>query len=141
MSAEVIALVPKTEARKQVGEDRYRPETGGRVLQVFLNADLRNGHEGLAELAKERGIDVTKLLPGQYVVFVNAGKDKLKLYAAANVLAYLKLTGGQKFDLRVIAHIPKAFNGSGKLDYDKSLKDAVEEALRRRMSSKLSGNA
>jgi hypothetical protein len=141
MSAEILTLAPRAQARKEVGEDRYRPDTGGRVLQIFLNADLRNGHEGLAELAKERGIDVTKLLPGQYVVFVNAGKDKLKLYAAANVLAYLKLTGGQKFDLRVIAFIPKAFNGSGKLDYDKALKDAVEEALRKRMTGKLSGSA
>ena len=70
------ALLSLSSYRKQRAEPVH---AGGRVLQVFLHADMRNGHEGLAIMAKEQGIDVSKLEPGQYVVFVNGANDKLKL--------------------------------------------------------------
>lgn len=134
--ADVIPIAPKAQAVRQVGNERYRPDTGGRVVQVFLDADMRNGHEGLAAMALERQVDVEKLLPGQYVVFVNHARDRFKVFATDGIVAYKKLATGQKFDLRVVAHIPKAFNGSGKLDYDAGLKDAIEEALKRMKENK-----
>ena len=104
----------------------------GRVLQCFLNADLRCGHEGLAILAKQNGIDITELKPGQYVLFINSHKDKLKLYACNNVVAYLKLPSGQRLNMATIQLIPKAFRGTGTIDYDKALKEVILTALARK---------
>ncbi len=101
----------------------------GKILQVFLGADLRNGHEGLALTAKQEKIDVAALAPGEFVIFINTKQDKLKLYTASNIVAYLKLPEG-KIDLRVIQMIPKAFKASGKIDYDKHLKEIIEQNLR-----------
>lgn len=108
-----------------------RPHTS-KVLQCFLNADLRCGHEGLSALAKQSGIDITKLQPGQYVLFINSSKDKLKLYASNNVVAYLKLSTGQRLNMATIQLIPKAFQGTGRIDYDKALKEVLLTALARK---------
>ncbi len=103
-----------------------------RVVQVFMNADLRNGHEGLAKMAKEFKIDVEKLNPGEFVIFINAHKDRLKLYAANHVIAYLKAPKGGRLDLRTIQLIPETFMAKGKIDYDADLKRVLLEFLARR---------
>lgn len=126
MSTEPTALAPRALVQAQI-----RKEATGRVLQIFLNHDLRNGHDGLSGIAKEAGIDTRKLVPGQYVAFINAKKDKLKLYAANGVVAYLKLEAGRKIDERVIRELPRVFQG-GRIDYDKALKEVVETALARK---------
>lgn len=110
--------------------------TGGRILQVFSNADLRNGHDGLTTIAKLQGIDVARLRRGEYVIFINSSRDKLKLFATHNVVAYYKTRPGEVLDLRTISLIPRAFNGSGRIDYDSALKEAVEQALARRRRQK-----
>lgn len=102
-----------------------------RALQIFLNADLRNGHEGLEILAKKEKIKISTLMPGEYVIFINSSKDKIKLYAAHNVIAYLKLPRG-KIDLRTISLIPQAFNASGRIDYDELLKEVIEREFSKR---------
>lgn len=101
-----------------------------RLLQVFFNSDLRCSHDGLSQLAKEHDINVSALEPGEYVIFVNSAKNRLKLYASNNVLAYLKLDSGKGIDLRTIALIPKAFKASGKLDYDQALKEVLTKELK-----------
>lgn len=100
-----------------------------RLLQVFLNVDLRCAHDGLAKVAKDNKIKIEDLEPGEFVVFVNSHKNRLKLFTANGVLAYLKLKTG-KIDLRTIALIPQAFKGSGRIDYDKALKDMIDEHLK-----------
>ncbi len=101
----------------------------GHIIRCFLDSDLRCSHDGLAEQAKKSGIKVEDLKTGEYVVFVNHKKDRVKVYAAFNVLAYLKLPPGTSMDLNVIRAIPRAFTASGRLDYDKALKETVEEKL------------
>jgi hypothetical protein len=103
-----------------------------KVLQVFLGTDLRCTHLGLAEIAKRNKVDVEKLIPGEYVLFLNNDKNKLKLYAANHIVAYLRLPGNQKLDMKTIALIPRAFHGSGRIDYNKALKEVLEEALRKK---------
>lgn len=101
-----------------------------RALQIFLGADMRNGHEGLAALAKKEKIDVAKLEAGQFVIFINNEKNKIKLYGAHNVVAYLKWNNG-RIDMRTIQLIPQAFNASGRIDYDVILKEVIEKELGR----------
>lgn len=99
-----------------------------KILRVFLGADLRCSHDGLNEIAKSNGIEVGTLTPGNFVIFINSKKNMLKLYAANNVIAFLKLKSGT-IDLRTIAKIPEAFKASGKIDYDSALKKIIEEHL------------
>lgn len=106
--------------------------SAGRVIQCFLNTDLRNGHDGLSVIAKGSGINVTALQPGQYVVFINTAKNKLKIYTANNVVAFFRATSGQPIDLNTIRLIPLAFRSNGHLDYDRALKQVIEQALYRR---------
>jgi hypothetical protein len=99
-----------------------------KLLELFLNVDLRCAHDGLAMVAKKRGIDVKKLEPGQYVMFINCEKNRLKLFAANNIIAYLKLPHG-KIDMRTLQLIPQAFHASGKIDYDSALKKILMKEL------------
>lgn len=117
-------------------EKHRATKSAGRVINFFTNVDFRLGHDGLAKLSKQNAVDVAKLNNGQYIVFVNSAKDRVKVFAANNVIAYLKLPHGRKVDSRVIQEIPSAFQGNGTLDYDKALKAAVEKALARRNRKK-----
>lgn len=99
------------------------------ILQVFLNVDLRNGHDGLAEIASGSRINVLDLNPGQYVVFINGTKDKVKVYAANNVIAYHKSAHG-RLEMGAIQLIPRCFKG-GVLRYDDAVKKVLESVLRK----------
>lgn len=92
----------------------------GRILQIFLDSDFRMAHDGLTEVAKKNGVDVAKLEPGNYVVFVNHALNRVKLFAAGDTIAYKRLRTGQKLDVRVLQYIPEVFNGRH-LDLDKGL--------------------
>lgn len=119
-------LVTKEHARETMGKAE-----NNRVLQVFLNADLRCSHDGLREIAKKGGLDVKDLQPGQYIVFLNAAKDRLKLYASGNVVAYMKQPDGGKIDPRMIAELPRAFNGTT-INYESAIKEALIKVFARR---------
>lgn len=119
-------LVTKEHSREVLGKAE-----NNRVLQVFLNADLRCSHDGLREIAKKGGLDVKDLQPGQYIVFLNAAKNRLKLYASNNVVAYMKQPDGSRIDPRMIAELPRAFNGTT-INYESAIKDALIKVFARR---------
>jgi hypothetical protein len=102
------------------------------IIQCYLNSDLRAGHDGLAKVAKKDSIHVNDLEPGNYVLFINKKKNKLKIYAANHVVAYLKMPAGEQIDLNTIPAIPRAFCGSGKIDYPKILRATLERELTKR---------
>lgn len=102
----------------------------GRVVRFFPRSDLRCQHRGLALMASKRGIDVNKLKPGEYCIFVNNARDKLKMYATGNTVAYLKMPAGEKLNLNVIAHIPRFFTG-GVINYTAALKAQIKTDLDR----------
>lgn len=101
------------------------------IVQCFLNVDMRNGHDGLAAIAKDNGIKVNEIDSGSYLVFVNSQKTKLKLYAAGQVIAYLRMPSGNKINMNVIREIPTVFNGKS-INYDQALKTAVEQAMEKK---------
>jgi hypothetical protein len=110
---------------------RHHPQKDSRVLQVFLNADLRCAHAGLSKLAQRSNLDVRKLENGQYILFLNAAKDRLKMFAANNVVAYFKAPQGTRIDLRVLSELPRVFNGTS-IDYDAALRKTLTQALERK---------
>lgn len=105
--------------------------SSSRIVQCFLNADLRSGHVGLAKLARKHALDVQQLGAGEYVVFINAAKNKLKLYAANNVIAYYRSPSRGVIDLRVVANLPRVFTGTS-IRYDEALKTVLEKGLQSR---------
>lgn len=98
------------------------------IIRVFLNVDMRNGHDGLATLAKEHQLKVSEIERGSFIVFVNAQKNKVKLYAANDTIAYLRMPRGSAFNLNVVRELPKVFNGRN-INYTEGLKLAVEKQL------------
>lgn len=119
-------LVTKERSKETMGKAE-----NNRVLQIFLNADLRCSHDGLREIAKKGGLDVKDLQPGQYIVFLNCAKNRLKLYAAGNVVAYMKQPDGGRIDIRMIAELPRAFNGTS-INYETAIKEALAKVFARR---------
>lgn len=97
-------------------------------LRVFPNTDLRNSHDGLAAIAKKHKVKVENLLPGEYLLFLNTGKNRVKLFAANEVVAYIKSKHG-KIDMRTIQLIPAAFEADGKIDLDKLTRETLEKLI------------
>lgn len=97
----------------------------GRVIQVFLNADLRYGMRGLSETCYKHGIKTLELKSGQYVVFVNRSRTMLKLITQNNVVAQLKRNNGEVIDLTIISRIPQAFLAQGTVSCDELIKQKL----------------
>lgn len=102
--------------------------TSGRVMQVFFNVNMAKQHGGLREIMAENGIDPDEIAPTQYVVFVNHRRDKVKLYAAKGVLAYVRLDG-RELTMEALTEIPKAFRGSPNINANQTLLTAIETGL------------
>lgn len=104
------------------------------VKQAFLNVGMGNRFDGLAAIAKKAGIELSKLSPDSYLVYVNSARDKIAMLVGPQIpgkkqtMAYVRLERGRKIDLRVIQEIPKAFDGRS-LNYDKALGLAIDKAL------------
>lgn len=107
------------------------PTVGPKVLQVFLNTDMRYSFDGLTKLAKKHDIEWSKIYPGQYVVFINRKLTMLALFAANGVLVRYRSKNG-RLDLRMIQEIPRAFRSSGRIDFDEALSSALMQVLYRR---------
>lgn len=105
-----------------------------RVVRVFPEVYMYYGHDGLVAIAKEAGIDLQQLKPGELVVFINTTRDKIKLYGANNVIGYYRNKPGHPIDLRTIPLICKSFGSSGRIDYEANLKEAIIKALERKAS-------
>lgn len=105
------------------------PSGAGRIVQVVMNTNLRAGHEGLAKLAKDLGVDVKRLQAGQYLIFINSRQDKLKVYTANNIVAYWRGDAGQRVSLDALRYVPQAFQAKGQLDYDTALRQSLSERL------------
>lgn len=96
-----------------------------RIIRYFPESDLRCGHLGLSVVARKHKIDTSELSPGEFLVFSNKTKNKMKIYAPGNVIAYLKSPDNRRLDLRVITLIPRFFNGTD-FNYSGALKELFE---------------
>ena len=97
-----------------------------KVIRYFPETHMGNSHHGLAEIAAKHKINVNKLEPGEFVIFANSDLSALKMYAAGNIIAHLRMPGSQKINPRVIAMIPRFFNGS-QIEYDKALREVIQK--------------
>jgi hypothetical protein len=100
-----------------------------KLVGFVNNTDLRNGHEGLTEVAKKQlGISTSDLGKGEMIAFMNSSGTKVKVFAGPDVVAYLKARPGRKIDPRVIQMIPEHFSG-GKIEYDKAMTQVMKTSF------------
>lgn len=109
-------------------------KAGTRVIQVFLDADLRSGHLGLTTLAKKNGLEISSLMNGQFIVFINRKKTMMKCFVAGNTISHTKR---DRIDLNAIRYLPQAFGSNGEISYDA----ALEKSLRDRLEKGRAGDA
>jgi len=118
------------------GFDRAAPARRARVVQCFVDADLRYMIPGLVEVCRKNGVDVSKLERGSLVPFINRERTFIKVLAcngsAFPVLGCYRLPRGRVYDLRVLGEIPSAFRADGGIDMDEAIRSTVEKYYERR---------
>lgn len=97
-----------------------------RVVRYFPDTDLRNGHDGLTNLAQKNGIKIKDLPWGEFLIFMNTSQTMLKMFSQGGVICHLKMPGRTKIDPRTIALIPRFFNGTY-IQYSKALEKVIME--------------
>lgn len=100
------------------------------IIRYFPETHMRYGHSGLTNIAKNHGVSVNKLQPGEYLMFVNKKQNALKMLTAGNVLCHLKMPGNERIDPRTITMLPKFFNGT-EINYNAALSLAVKKYFKR----------
>lgn len=100
-----------------------------KIIQVFFDADMRNGHDGLVALARKSDLNIQTLESGTFAVFINGKQNMIKLYAPNNVIAFYRAPAHSKVELRTIPLIVKSFHATRGLDYDAALKTVIEQRL------------
>lgn len=112
--------------------NRKRGSSGGRIVQVFLNADMRQGHSGLKKLAESYGIYPELFERGEYLVFINRQQKMLKVMAGKDLIAFYKSPSG-RLTMESIQYIPEAFLSDGNFEMGLAIKRALTQAFERRL--------
>ncbi len=99
-----------------------------RIVRVFPDTDLRNGHYGLAKVLAKHKITAGEIMHGEFVMFLNRTQTAFKLYAANNTLVYHKHSRG-RINLEAIKYFPEVFC-AGDFSYDKALEKVLTRRLR-----------
>jgi len=99
-----------------------------KVIRVFLETDMRSQHMGLIEIAKTKKVNLSKLEPGEHVIFINQAGNKMKLFSASGVLSYIRKDRG-KIDLNMIEFIPSCWNARTGIDWDEASRKSLERKL------------
>ncbi len=97
-----------------------------RVVRYFADADMRAGYDGLTRIAKKEDVDIPNLGQGEFVVFVNRQRNKMKLCTQNDIVAYMRMGRGQKIDPRVIQYLPRYFDGKS-FDYDAAMRRVLQK--------------
>src|SRR6267142_4284345 len=93
-----------------------------KTVEVFIGADMRCSHRGLVKLAKDNGVHVDDLQPGDAIVYVNMRKNRVKTLSYNGVLSYLNLEGTRRtVDLDALSMIPQALDPRGAMNYKRAL--------------------
>jgi hypothetical protein len=108
-----------------------------KTVRVFLGADMRGAHVGLAAQAARHQVSLSKLGPQEAVIFINRARDRLKSYSFNGVISYVHFTDKRAIDMAALNELPRAFNADGTLDYSKALRVALEKRLSLKQGEKV----
>lgn len=99
------------------------------VVHIFKNVSMSYQHDGLAELARKKKVNINLLDPGTHVLFLNSRLTRVKMYSANGVISYYRAPNGGRLNLNMIEYIPQCFNAGGGMDWKKADKLALEKLL------------
>jgi hypothetical protein len=91
-----------------------------RIIEVFFETNMRNGHDGLARILKR------KLSKGEYAVFINRNWTALKMLTSEDTLLHLRRPSNKPINPKTIPYLPACVNGS-RLQYDRALRVVIEK--------------
>lgn len=117
-----LRIIPKK-------DEVARPTTTKwRVLQAFHNVDFRYGHDGIFNVCKEKGIDLSKMEKGNVVIFFNTSMNSMKIAFSHEDIFYHREP--HKLEIRALDKIMDRLNANGKISYPEALKDFISERLK-----------
>ena len=103
--------------------------TKPRILKLFLDVHMGQGHDGLARIARKAKVNLQQLDTSDLVMFVNKNGDKLKVLGAqGRVVGYLKMERQRRIMKEALQFIPQTFGANG-FDYDAACRVALEKRL------------
>lgn len=117
-----LRIIPKKDEEQRVSNTKWR------VLQAFHNVDFRYGHDGIFNVCKEKGIDLSKLERGNVVVFFNTAMNSIKIAFSHEDIFYHREP--RKLDVRVLPKIMETLNSNGKISYPNALEAFITERLK-----------
>lgn len=65
-----------------------------KAVHLFVDIDMRLGHDGLFLVAKKAGIDIRTLSSANAVLFFNTNKTKVKAYSSNGLVSYARFDEG-----------------------------------------------
>ena len=102
------------------------------LTHFFADSDLRNSHEGLAELARQdRKIDVDKMQAGECLMFINTTWTAYKLLTRhpsgeGHFVVHYRHPKRHRLNISAVREIGLL---GGKISYAKALKSVMEKAI------------
>lgn len=101
-----------------------------KIVRVFLNTNISNGHVGLREIAQKQNVNMNILSPEECLVFINKTKDKIKFFHVnQDMISYLRLPKNRPFVMETLSFIPKVYNPNAEVMYSKAVKEVLKGAL------------
>lgn len=114
-------LIPKSEVAEK------RVQGGYNLLQILFNVDFRYGHDGINNIARQVGINLTTLPQGNVVVFFNTAKNSMKIaFSEKGIFHFRQST---RIEERAIPEIMKQLNTTGKANYPEALHSYLAAAI------------
>lgn len=100
----------------------------GRVLHWLPDVDMRNGHEGLAQIIKkELKVNVEDLKRGEFVLCINTSWTQFKMYGAHNLILHYRRPEGGRLNHKALLRLPAQGFGRGvEFAYKQALTDTIE---------------
>ncbi len=98
-----------------------------KIIRIFSDVDLRNGHDGLNSLAAEKKIKLNDLADGEFVFFLNAKKDKIRIFCSRDAFISWRSPSG-KIRMEMLKELPLAFNGR-EFDFRGAMRKSLEKSL------------
>lgn len=97
-----------------------------RVVHLIRDVDMRNSHDGLAELAKKvLSVDTDRLAPGEFVMYVNTSQTMVKLQHGRWLLSYKK-PDRSRLNAKALLALPSFAQGAD-IGYEKALASIIRK--------------
>lgn len=101
-----------------------------KIAHLFLNVDMRMGHDGLKDLCRQKRVKITE---EDFIVFVNSARTMIKCFCKGKEAIMHIKKEGKVLDLGIIKYLPRYCNGAD-LDIDSAIADNLRDVMKRKKS-------